>query len=106
MITQPEPGDHAESSIADALQDDRTVRRCISFADAAGADGLRVVNLFALRSTDPEGLKTVPDAVGPENDDYILEAARTSTTMVPAWGAHLCARARALQVFEIVRGEG
>lgn len=93
-------------SIADALQDDRTIRRCISLADAAGADSLRVVNLFALRSTDPEGLKTAPDAIGPENDSYILEAARTSTTMVAAWGAHGFARTRALQVFEVLSQEG
>lgn len=93
-------------SSADALQDDRTIQRCISLADAAGADGLRVVNLFALRSTDPEGLKAVPDAVGPENDSYILDAARTSTTMVAAWGAHAFARVRAQQVYEILRREG
>lgn len=93
-------------SIADAVRDDRTIRRCISLADAAGADGLRVVNLFALRSTDPEGLRAAPDAIGPENDSYILEAVRTSTTIVAAWGAHPFARARALAVFEVLRGEG
>lgn len=93
-------------STADNFRDDPTIRRCMSFANAAGADGLRVVNLFALRSTDPAALKRALDPIGPENDRHLLEAARSSTIMVAAWGAHAFARDRADHVFQLLCDAG
>lgn len=58
-------------STADARKDDPTIRRCLSYARSWGYDGIRVVNLYALRSSDPKMLKTVADPVGPENDAWI-----------------------------------
>lgn len=57
-------------STADATHDDPTIRRCIGFAKTARAEGLRVVNFFALRSTDPDALANADDPVGPMNDEY------------------------------------
>lgn len=54
-------------SIADANIDDPTVRRCVSFAEREGCTDLSVVNLFALRSTDPDELLNEADPQGPEN---------------------------------------
>lgn len=81
-------------STADATVDDPTIRRCIGFARAWGCAGLTVVNLYALRATNPRDLWTVgtAEAVGPENDDYIaavaLSAARQDTPVVAAWGVN------------------
>lgn len=77
-------------STADATNDDPTIRRCIGFAkriagDAAGR--LVVVNLFALRSTDPSALVLAEDPVGPENDAAIERALRECGWFVCAWGA-------------------
>jgi hypothetical protein len=79
-------------STADAAADDPTIRRCIGFARSWGCDGLRVVNLYALRSTDPRSLWTHPDPVGPDNDTAIADAASAAAyddlPLVAAWGTH------------------
>lgn len=81
-------------STADALVDDRTVRRCMGFARREGAGGIRVVNLFAYRATSPAALRAwglVDDAtndprIGPHNDRY-LAALPAAERVVVAWGA-------------------
>ena len=55
---------------------DSTVFRCLKRARVLGFDGLSIINLFALRSTDPRGLLLVDDPCGPENDAYILQEAQ------------------------------
>jgi hypothetical protein len=75
-------------STADAAVDDPTIRRCMRFAHRWGGFGsLEVVNLFALRSTDPKGLREVDDPEGPGNDAAILEASKLAGRIVLAWGA-------------------
>ena len=77
-------------STADALEDDATIRRLSGpkgFARTLGGGGLIVVNLFALRSTDPRVLRDHPDPVGPLNDAFIRQATAGAHTVVAAWGA-------------------
>ena len=74
-------------STADATLDDPTIRRCVGFAKSWGYGELRVVNLFALRATDPEKLRQAVDPVGPDNDRQILETVAGSEQVVLAWGA-------------------
>lgn len=90
-------------SIADGLADDPTIRRCIGFARGLGFDGLRVVNLFALRSTDPSGLRKHADPIGPLNDEILTQCmdALSGTFMVAAWGADAFAIDRAREVHEM-----
>lgn len=75
-------------STADADRDDPTLRRCISFASSWGFARVELANLFAFRATDPEELLQAADPVGPDNDRYVLEAARRAHRIVVAWGAH------------------
>ena len=74
-------------STADHTKDDPTIRRCLDFTERWGGGGLVVVNLFALRSTDPKRVWGRGEAaVGPDNDRMIgLEAA--DRPVVAAWGA-------------------
>jgi hypothetical protein len=84
-------------STADETSDDPTSRRCIGFARAWGYGGLVMTNLFAFRSTDPAGLTTVADPIGPMNDHH-LEISACSGTPLAAWGAHPIARARGAEI--------
>jgi hypothetical protein len=58
-------------STADGSQDDPTIRRCVGFAKAWEMGGVVVVNLFALRATDPGRLQFASrrgvDALGRAN---------------------------------------
>lgn len=78
-------------STADDMVDDPTIRRCMGFARAWGCGGLIVVNLYALRSTNPRALWEAEDPVGPENDFHLAMAARAfehRAPLVAAWGTH------------------
>lgn len=90
-------------STADATEDDPTIRRCRTFAKREGCGGLTVVNLFALRATNPDALTKHQDPIGPGNDTYILRALRRDPEVViAAWGAHLFARPRVAAVAAIL----
>jgi len=73
-------------STADEVKNDPTVRRCIGFASRENMTMLEVLNLYALRSTDPKGLLAVEDPVGPENDHWIAETVGGAGLVVVAWG--------------------
>jgi hypothetical protein len=77
-------------STADAEVDDPTVVRCVRFARTWGYAALHVVNLYALRATNPAELLKADDPVGPENDDYLTRHAWYAHTahapLVAGWG--------------------
>jgi hypothetical protein len=56
------------------------------------------VNLFALRATDPRELRRANDPVGPENDAWIADAARSASGILVAWGSNGSYRGRAAEV--------
>lgn len=87
-------------STADGTADDATIRKCRGFARRWGLSGLRVVNLFALRSTDPKELGrdfaydgSLAPVTGPDNDMHLFYVLREPPAgcidhrVVVAWGS-------------------
>jgi hypothetical protein len=93
-------------STADAMDDDPTIRRCTGYAKREGAGGLVVVNLFALRSTDPRVLRHHADPVGPLNDVFIRQATAGAGTVIAAWGAAGVEHGRGPGVTQTLRKRG
>jgi hypothetical protein len=67
---------------------DPTVSRCKKRAETLGYGGLEVVNIFALRSTDPLALYQEPNPVGIHNLPAISEAVDSCEIAICAWGGH------------------
>lgn len=84
-------------SVADHLIDDPTIRRCIGYAQSWGFAGLRVVNLYPYRATDPKALiKAAHSNVnirgnikGDERGDEELRKVADAPLVICAWGAML-----------------
>jgi hypothetical protein len=72
-------------SKATADRDDPTIRRCIDFSFRWGFGGLVVVNLFAKVATYPAELLHDKNAVGPFNDEAIMQAS-SNRPVICAWG--------------------
>jgi hypothetical protein len=93
-------------STADERANDPTVARVAARARAMGFGGFEVVNLFALRSTDPRALARAADPVGPGNDAAILAAARGAGLVLCAWGVHGALAGRGAAVEAMLRAGG
>jgi hypothetical protein len=95
-------------STATATELDPTVRRCVGFARSWGARRLVVVNLFALRSTDPRALDSEADPIGPHNDAAIAEQVAAADIIVAAWGASYPKRQRwrPVDVYQLLAAGG
>lgn len=90
-------------STADAEHDDATIRKVIGFAKAWGYGSVLVVNLFAYRSTEPEGLRKVADPIGPDNDALLAALGARRPHVICAWGTN-ADPARALVVRRYFEG--
>lgn len=73
-------------SVADAFKVDPTITRCIRFARRENTGGLVVVNLFALRSTDPAVLVHHGNPIGHSNNRLIVEAVQDAAVVIAGWG--------------------
>lgn len=75
-------------STADALIDDPTIRRCAGFTRAWGCGGFDVVNLFAVRATDPRELAHHPEPTGSMNLNVLQGVLKYGAWRhrVAAWG--------------------
>lgn len=95
-------------STASAFADDPTVRRCRAFSQRAGFGGLAVVNLYALRSTDPAQLWTrnEADCIGPLGDQFLIGQATTRSTVIAAWGTYGARNERGQRVTDLLADAG
>lgn len=92
-------------STADAFKDDNTSRRVAHFTKHAGDyGGFVIVNLYALRSTDPAKLWTHEDPIGPLGDYFLRSQASNFTMAIAAWGAHGSRYGRGDQVAKSLTG--
>lgn len=77
-------------SWASHLVDDMTIMALIHFATLWGFGGLRVVNLYGLRTPSPAVMKANPDRMGSANraalEAAMAYAAMTSGRLLVAWG--------------------
>ena len=53
-----------------------------------GYGRLEIVNLFALRSTDPKALYIATDPVGPNNFEWIVRTVKSCALLICGWGKH------------------
>lgn len=76
-------------SIADDVEDDKTIAKCINYAKSWGYGGIVMVNLFAFVSTDPSQLKTIENPIGNDNDKHLKEVFNSFGTIgkiICCWG--------------------
>jgi hypothetical protein len=79
-------------STANAENDDPTIQRNRSRAEAVGCGSLIVWNLGAGRATKPSAWKSMSDPIGPDNDNHIRrilkECRERNGVPVVGWGNH------------------
>jgi hypothetical protein len=97
-------------STADERDLDPTTRWEQGWAVRHGFGAYFKLNLFALRSTDPQALYTAEEPVGPWNDATIIEIAHAVVAkggmVAAAWGAHGRLHDREAKVLDLLRGVG
>lgn len=92
-------------STADEYTWDPTINRVMQFSKREHYGIVEVVNLFALRSTDPKQLyKSELDPIGPDNDDWIKRRAALVDGVILAWGSHGDFRNRGDEVYRMLKG--
>jgi hypothetical protein len=91
-------------STADAEIDDPTIRSCIRLTKALGYGSFEVINLFGLRTTNPDELANAHDPIGPRNADIGDAAISRCDIAICAWGAHPMALRRSRDMRGWVRG--
>lgn len=89
-------------STADEKRLDPTLRRVVRFADGFGFGSFVMLNLFALRATDPMVMRAAHDPVGPLNDRYLLDET-FNRTVVCGWGTHGTHRGRDQAVLAVLK---
>ncbi|WP_256548202.1 DUF1643 domain-containing protein [Natronosalvus rutilus] len=64
-----------------------------------------VMNLFALRSPNPDALRETADPVGPKNDDHLQAVCEEAEMVVIARGANGSLQGRASEVAGLLAGD-
>lgn len=93
-------------SKATETANDPTIERCERRARRLGYGAFRVVNLFALRQTDPARLLRARAPVGRGNDAEIARALEWADDVLCGWGVHGAHRNRGADVRGAVAASG
>lgn len=93
-------------STADEKILDPTLRRCLGFAMDMGYGRMDILNLFALRSTNPQVLYDEPDPVGKENNSTLLYSCGKSNMIIAGWGVHGVHKKRDQEVIDLLTSHG
>lgn len=75
-------------STADAAKDDPTIRKVRGFTKRLGYPGFVVVNVWALRATDPKDLHARREAFEPENIKLVKDIC-CGADVIAAWGGRV-----------------
>jgi len=73
-------------SVADEVEDDKMVTKCIRQADKLGFGNIEMTNLFSFVDTKRTNFYDISDPIGEQNDIYVLKAAKRCDKIVIAWG--------------------
>ncbi len=73
---------------ADGEVDDPTIRKCMGFCRRWDVGQLDVVNLLAVRATQPTEIGKSLEPVGPDNRVWIERSVAGADIVVCAWGTH------------------
>jgi hypothetical protein len=93
-------------STATEVQNDPTIERCERRARRLGFGGMRIVNIFAFRATDPRDLKAAADPLGNDNDAMIQLGLDWADEVLAAWGAHGAHLGRGAEVAALLTRSG
>jgi len=93
-------------STADGMKDDPTIRKCMAFSRAMGFGALDVVNLYALRSTDPAALRAAGFPIGERTDAVVRRVlSEYVDRVIVAWGTK-AQEERAGAMLQLIREAG
>jgi hypothetical protein len=80
-------GGFLNPSVADAFRDDQTLRLFMGRARRMDCGGVRIVNAFDFRATEPAKMKRADVPLSPANDTWIIHAIRPPLKMfIAGWG--------------------
>lgn len=91
---------------ADEDKNDKTTEKCISFAKSFGYGSMEIVNLFAYITTDVSELKLLSkeEAVGKDNDNYLIRALNSADKIIAAWGENAVMHGRHREIEKLLAG--
>jgi hypothetical protein len=90
-------------STADADKLDPTLKRAYNIAKKYGYGKLVVVNIFAVRGSDPSVIKDIVDPIGELNNYYIKKYSKKADRIIIGWGNHGIYKNRSLEILKILK---
>lgn len=93
-------------STADAFKLDPTITRAYNLSKRLGYGELIILNIFAIRGSNPDIIKDVADPVGTLNNYYIKKTVKKSDLIILGWGNHGKINNRSSEIINIINKIG